>query len=147
MVIMKIKARAWHTKKQIMYLPSQLGEDDVTLSVNGRGFLNVSGASTKLTQELTWLLPLLFIGKRDRNDNEIYEEDVVKLSVWVGQELEDWVRKEFTALVKWSDRLSCFYFLEIATCKPLSFFLTSGRIEEDEIEVLGDGFRNPELLK
>jgi len=39
----EIKFRAWHTLQNVMFSAEELGTDQMTLSVDGRGFVNVSG--------------------------------------------------------------------------------------------------------
>ena len=52
------KYRAWDTSRKKMYSAEELGVDQETLSADGRGFVNISGDSTRLRQFHTHLLPL-----------------------------------------------------------------------------------------
>lgn len=89
----------------------------------------------------------LYIGILDKKDKELYEGDIANVPIWVGLEHSDWVRKDFIAKIMWSNSTSSFIFQELTDCKPLVFDLSTGRIEEDEIEILGNIYENLELLK
>lgn len=41
----EIKCGAWNTRQKAMHSPEEMGKDQLTLSPDGRGFINVSGDS------------------------------------------------------------------------------------------------------
>lgn len=73
----EIKFRAWHIGLKKMFSAEEMAKDQLTLLTTGK-FINVSSASTKLSQIIEDMIPLQFTGVCDKNDIKIYEGDIVE---------------------------------------------------------------------
>lgn len=73
-----IKYNAWDTERNKMWSAEELGQDELTINPDGRGFVNISGTNTKLSQYMKHLIPLEFIGIQDKNKKDIYDQDIVE---------------------------------------------------------------------
>ena len=130
--------RAWDTVKKVMYSAEELGQDQETLSVDGRGFVNVSGDSTRLSRFHTHLLPLEYTGLKGKNGKEIYEGDIVQASslnlaeCYICRWNEDFASFEFEG--KYKNRLDDWVECEL------------GGGSYNNIEVIGNIYENKELL-
>ena len=117
----EVKFRAWHTTKKIMYTPEELGRDDMTISADGKGFLNVSGVHPRLTQPMPWLLPMQYIGRKDSKGQKIYKGDI----------LSDGFRN---GPVEWDEEVNAWAW---------QGGIDWGMIEPYDVEVIGNIYENP----
>ena len=72
-----IKCKAWNTKINKMFSAAELGQDQLTLSPDGRGFVNVCSTDTRLSEYYPHMIPLQFIGMNDKNSIEMYDGDII----------------------------------------------------------------------
>ena len=132
-----IKFRGWHETKKIMFGADQMGKDQLTISPDGRGFINVSGRNTADSVFLPYIIPMQFIGQVDKNEKEIYEDDIVQAQI------ENPVGEDFigTAVVEFDDECSCFQlnFLELGQ--------TFAPIIGNMVEIVGNYHEDRYLFK
>ncbi len=127
----EIKFRAWDKVRKKMWSAKEMGEDELTLNPDGRGFVNVDGNSTKLSQYYKHIIPLQFTGLKDKNEKEIYEGDILTN------------KQRVIGTVKFID--GCFFkvFLEFERGK----LILSSCLKTIKPEVIGNIYENQKLLK
>ncbi len=124
-----VKFNAWHKEQEKMYLAAELGQDQMTLMPDGRGFVNISGDSTRLSQidDGKRMVPLQYIGRTDCDGVEIYE----------GHLLEDhfWNSKWFT-VIRVVEMPDIYGILDGHRCMKGSYY-----------KIIGNIFETPGLLE
>ncbi len=134
----ELKFRAWHAMQKKMYSAEEMGADQLTLSVDGRGFVNVGGIDTRLSIFAgEKMVPLQYTGLHDKNGKEIYEGDVCKAD-----------NKAVGTIVWHNDR---FTWTDGACHWNLIFDKDDGPLDEDisvasDLKVIGNIYETPELL-
>lgn len=135
---MQIRVRAWHKTQKRMYYPEELGMDQLTLMPNGRGFVNVHGSDTRLSQidDDRTMVPLLSTGLRDKHGHEVYEGDVLKIPAGYSG---DYWEEEKLRVVEWGSG---------DNEHDVGFYLSApGGICWSDCEIVGNIYENPDILK
>jgi uncharacterized phage protein (TIGR01671 family) len=119
----EIKFRGWHTTQKEMFSAEEMAADQLALLPTGQ-FINVSGDSTILSEiyPRDKFIPLQYTGLKDRNGKEIYEGDIVRITI-AGFGIE----KDIA--IKWEDGK-----------------YTEPMFEDYHREVIGNIYEDPELL-
>lgn len=126
---MDIKFNGWHKGLKRMFTAEEMGVDQLTLMTDGRGFINVNSTHVKLSEidNNKSMIPLLFTGKLDIENEEIYLEHIV---------IVPGIKRNPT-VVKFQNG----GFVTKGNgenCEPLGSFRN--------YKVIGNSFQNPELL-
>ena len=131
-----IKFRAWHLIQKRMYSPEEMGQDQLTLMPDGRGFVNVHSVSTSKIDNYEKMIPLQFTGILDKNGKEIYEGDII---AWTSGRYDN---DPVLAPVGFED--GSFWMLDAIN---QSFGSVCNDWLRGEYEVLGNVYENPDLAK
>jgi len=127
----EILFRAWDMRKKCMYSAEEMGIDQLTIIPDGRGFINVSGISTKLSTFLSHLIPEQYIGLTDKNGVKIWEGDIYKIFDDTKEnKIYEIIYEKGCFLAKAPDGMKYYAYTWADNCK-----------------VIGNIHNNPELLK
>lgn len=121
-----------------MYPAEELGKDQMAIMPDGRGFANISGQSTSLSQidNGRKMIPLQYTGLKDKNGKEIYEGD--NLSGYRGRGLTR-DRESLEGYVYW-DEGAFGWSIQAKDSQYCLFNII-------EPEVIGNIYENPELME
>ena len=129
----EIKVKAWHVTQKKMYSAEQLGKDQLTLSADGRGFVNVHGSDKELSRFYgDQMIPLEYAGLQDNSGKEICEGDILECGGF--KRLVEWENGGF-----WADGETWGYGLAV---DPLYHYL-----DGCGSHVIGNKYENSELLE
>ncbi len=142
----EFKFRGWHTIAKKMFYPQEMGEDQLTLMPDGKGFVNVSSINTKLSQFITEMIPMECTGLKDKNNKEIYEGDILQITTSRERGFQDDGRKINLAPVE---------FGRFCVSNNSLYVFNGFHIDGDSIEyklshggeVIGNIYENPELFQ
>ena len=125
----EIKFRSWNKGINRMFSPEEMGEDELTINPDGRGFVNVSGSNTKLSQYYPHMVPMQYTGLSDKNGTDIYEGDLIRTICGIKQ-------------VVYSEDTGCFEAITNIGARSLYGYLADG-----DVEVAGNIYENKELFE
>ena len=134
----EIKFRAWHKEQGKMYSAGELGFDQMTIMPDGRGFANISGDFTHLSQvdNGNKMLPLQYTGLKDKNGYEIYDGDIFRYDLLISH-------LKMIKTVQWEDRDACWFLWDGDAEKEQSRL---GMGLANRGEVIGNIYENPKGL-
>ena len=119
----EIKFKAWDKVREKIWSAEEMGQDELTINPDGRGFVNVHSTSTRLSHYLKHLIPLQYTGLKDKNGKEIYEGDILSVS-------EDY-NQDIKLVMEWHEDSGSW-----TNYGPRTAF-----------EIIGNIYENPELLE
>ena len=128
-----IKYKGWNTEQNIMYSEKELGQDELTIDPDGKGFVNVCSSDKKFSEYYSHILPLQYTGKKDNKGIEIYEGDIIIKPANRNRHLE----------VVFSDDVACFEAIHSVGARSLCGYVNS----DGGVLIIGNIYENLELLK
>lgn len=132
----ELKFRGWDTRKHVMYSAEQMGQDQLTLSVDGRGFINVSGVSTKLSTFPTHIIPMQYANLKDKDGGA--------LDWWESDILED--EDGYRFRVNYLEDVGRWGFLSLTDLPTENYFFILHDYQPEELKKIGNVHENPEML-
>jgi uncharacterized phage protein (TIGR01671 family) len=138
-----------------MYSAHEMGQDELQLNPDGRGFFNAHSVSPKLSQYFPHMIPLQFTGLKDKSGKEIYEEDILLIpDTYTDRILDDGSgpteNNAHLAPVKFQDGSFGIDIQETGNDFGTKGFWSFSDIHRDfgmmEFEVIGNIYENPELV-
>jgi len=134
----EIRFRAWDTHRKKMWSAEEMGRDQLTLSVNGGGLVNVNSADVRFSDFMKHLIPMQFTGLQDKEGQEIYEGDILESEdIMNGKNIRMSVEYKTDHLELWEN--------ECGHTQYAGFSFSDGYPEE--MIVVGNVHENPELLE
>ncbi len=130
----EIKFRAWDEGHKKMWSAHEMGVDELTINPDGRGFVNVHSSSPKLSEYYPHMIPLQSTGLKDKNGKEIYEGDIIRYTIPEDEPVKD------KRIIFWREDI-CGFQAKTLDSKYMGF------IQNDYIEIIGNIYESPELLK
>jgi len=125
----EIKFRGWHTSAKKMFSAEEMASDQLTLLTNGSCFINVNGKHTSMSTIYPndKFIPMQYTGLKDNKGKEIYEGDIVERGVILfdNGKFQGYYYDSGGIAESWEDDL----------------------FQEKVINVIGNMYENPELLK
>lgn len=135
----KIKFKGWDTIKKVMYSAEEMGQDELTINPDGRGFVNVNGSYTNSSQYMTHIIPLEYTGLKDKDEKDIYEKDIIET-----EHISYNVHGSYEGMVKKYGVVEFNY-------GKFGLSMTNGGFEDISFsskyhKIIGNIYSNPELL-
>jgi len=126
-----IKCKAWHENLNKMFSAEELGKDELTLSPDGRGFVNVNAVSPQLSEYYPFMIPILYTNNNAQR--EVYHKDILGFKFRFGTVygIVEFVEDGWAVVNKTGE-----YIVGLWEC-----------IQNCEAQIEGNVYEHPELMK